>query len=915
MASPTATGILTTNGQKIVTVNRDLYFGLASVTAAANQSLIFDLGGASGGSLNLANAAANSLVPRAENRTIYIYSGSQGTATVDSNGLAIDWVTLDAATRSNLPSGLSYSQISHNGTGSTLSDPTVFTQVALWNLNSSTADLTIKATGTVTLIGNTVLRNLTILSATSVTQAAGSTGSGQSLIYTNRLALGGSLSLGTISGAVILNGRTAAANLILGSADSVTLADEQVMGTSLALGTVAGAVTIAGKTTIGSLAVGRTPAVVGSLTITQADSVTITSRLAIHGELRITRATNAVTLTGSVSDFSRTNSVMIGTAGSVNLNGGYNVSGNFNLSSSGAVALDGTNNVSGILTIGASSMVTETTTASLWVDGELNIVSSGAVSLAGVGNQINGIGAVTSGGTLSIKTNNNLYLSGNLTSAGAISLTASSIVLQRDIVTSGGNLTMTLTGTFDSNEQVGYSLSSSGRDITMPSRGALRKLGAIVFKLTSPGSVGTFTQTMVGLENYTSSPTGYFYSGFRKPGISGVMADEIHSIEDLRYQGITRNQTDLSDPTKFVGSESLDLSNRDVTFYGVLVDGAISLTARSINFRGSNSFGDLKLTVTGNSGVTQNQIATSLDVRGILWIDSAGAIALGNITNRIAKLGFLKTLTSPSAAGTIQINSQPGLSVVGEINGASSLSLTTDGELVVNTTAEITAAGSILLTGKNGITLQRSGTITATGASSNLEFRSVLGNISITGSGPITVGRNLNLVAEAGSLTLANSGVITVTGEMVATHGKGIEWRNTGALSAARISLTTSGGALRLTDTAAMTIGGSFSATAAMPGITFSNVGAISASGTYSLTTTGALILGTVGTQSGSSLSFNGGSLTLTSGLTSSGGAVTIALGTGTYGNGLTDGWVWTTTNQNLDISLGRRSTKTGTVF
>ncbi|MDI9409020.1 MAG: filamentous hemagglutinin N-terminal domain-containing protein [Candidatus Pacebacteria bacterium] len=910
-----ATGTVTTNGKKIITDGRDLFLGAATVTTGLGQATVIDLG--SSGWLSVRNSSATP-VTRNGSEIIYIYGGTKGSATRD-NGKTIVWKTFDEITATNLPTGLFSDQIVQKASNPITIDTSNFIDLVLFNLDKASSNLTVNATGSVRLIGNNKLGYLNIITATSVTAEASSVNTiGTVLIgdsshsISNGVTLNGSFTSTTItigavtSGGVTVNGSNTIGTLTIGVVNNnVSLSGGNSRGSKLQLGAIGGDLTLTGNfvfTTITTGAVGGKLSMIGNnsgtsltigevsgavtltgnnsfrtVTITKAASVDIKGQNYISDHLLITQSLGTVTLGGVDGTWAKLGTVdklTIGAATDVIFNQGNYITGAASITNSGALKISGLNSFESSLTVvGASSVAyiedatqnaCQQSDSCFSVSGRLDITSTGAITLYGDNNYVQSLGTLIGGGVVKIKTKNSMVLNDDITTVGGLTLTAGTekstgnITLRNDIIVTGGKVTLEV-----SNSEV--------------------------FKAVKYDDVNR--SQIIG--NYTLSSSGNDID--ISAGDIDAVADQLvfKLVKGANIGTLTMN---IGGRTTYDRTKTAYIYDKDgpkPTIVGV--DAADIHSSKDLNRRGIN----LAQTDLG--------LANQAKMVGSAGIDFSQINLVFYNVNEFDKISV--TAASVKFKGINQFRDLSITTLTGSVTQFASTA-TEVTSLIVSGAGSFTSAGSVILTnGSNSFSNLSSltGTVIDLAASNQMI---VSGAITATGAVTLT---NLK-----GGITVSDTAAIRSGGSLTLTAGAGIAFSaDSVTVSGASSDLILSAGSgnLEFSNSRAVTVGRNFILSANQGSIALTSSAAITASGALTLTAASGISLNSSATVSATSLKFTAQSLTLGASFTSQDGAVVINLGKGSYNNNLTSGFVWTTTNQDLSITLGLRRTKAGTVF
>ncbi|MDI9409686.1 MAG: hypothetical protein QM523_10645, partial [Candidatus Pacebacteria bacterium] len=501
------------------------------------------------------------------------------------------------------------------------------------------------------------------------------------------------------------------------------------------------------------------------------------------------------------------------------------------LNSPSAISFKGNNYISGGLTLSVAAAIDLASAGSLKVTGgDLTLTTTGSgnginllgrveldasnriiLSSAGVitvtngSNSISKLGAITANGQIAITSSNSVSVTENITSTTgvtkqSITITAAGMSLAGNITTSGGALNLEL----GNNGLVmnSHVLETSNNDLYLTASGVTGfTAGAVILRLGSTGKLKKATnlvpQQTGGVTRYYAyvgeGGNGYgdfisdanpnnsdfswsFYSGERKSSHRNsdtvvwlpvaVLTYDSFGYRAVKFgaksSGLEENVVSgavvAGDYVWFNGSTAvkeavtkLDMTNRDLSFVNVTTTDAVKVSdSASIQFVGVNSFNTLNLTSQGRVMQARNSRVT---VTGLMTLGHVEALWLTNPLNQFS-------------------------SITGSTGGGS-VSITTNGDRVLNISDLKTGGGSVVMVASNG---GISGSNLLTGgvhfrAAGSVDLSGVMASTSGTGSSVSidnkTAGWVVGNVTSDTAVNLKGSGII-LTGT-VTSRGSSVE--------------------------------------------------------------------------------------------------------------------------------------------
>ncbi|MCX8502287.1 MAG: hypothetical protein ORO03_11480, partial [Alphaproteobacteria bacterium] len=621
--------------------------------------------------------------------------------------------------------------------------------------------------------------------------------------------------------------------------------------------------------------------------ITQATGATLS---VIGGNLVVTNST-AITLTntgnslGSLGAVTSTGAISITTSAGMTLNNNISAGGAIGLTAVGVIFAETVTINGGDLTLNSGTgTITQTAGKSLTITGgKLMVGSSSGITLTNSGNGIVNLGGLISSGAISIITSGAMALSGSLNSGGAIAVTATSLSITAGMAINGGNLSLTTTG--------GNITQTSGSTLTLFSGKSL--------SMTASGSISL---------------------------------DEANAIWDLGAVTATggvsiKSGTNLTVTSNIVSGDTITIQTAGNLTLSKSTNFALSLTGS----------GEIRLVTTSTGPGSKITLQSPVETSGgnlVLEIgkngdDSySGTFEQNGSGNRLNTNG--KDLTLKADAVTYTVGSQ----VFSLTTPATPNDLTKTGTYYDSNT-RVSPTTLNLVSGATKIYFY---TGAAGSGIAGADWRDInaLSNLSYTMTSGMTRGEVTGKINYSGSSGLSavtvnapvvfyniNNGAlpnleITVTGavEFIGTNrfSSGIWLKSTGAISQAagasvalasgELSLRSSGGEINFAqpNNRLRQIGTIVSTGA----ITLNNSGTLDLNG--NLSAAGAITIRANAVGSGAGGGVGSTQLSLLKPVTTSGGAVTIDLGSGVFDGG---GFAFSTSNQNLTISLGRYNLST----
>ncbi|HVJ39143.1 MAG TPA: filamentous hemagglutinin N-terminal domain-containing protein [Stenotrophomonas sp.] len=594
--------------------------------------------------------------------------------------------------------------------------------------------------------------------------------------------------------------------------------------------------------TLGMLDVG------GTLSLTNANSLTQSAPLTVAGDSKFSLGSNALSLNNAANTFGGTFSATGGNV-AVNAAGALTI-GSLSQSSNSALSLD----AGGRLTLLTSAIDTGSA--------DLTLRSGDRLSTA----------AALSGSNVSLTGTNGISLAHAVTATGTLALTSSTGAIDQ----SAGALTVTGTSTIDAgagainlggaNNDFGQAISLTGAGVRVVDRTTLQ-----VASLTSAGNTGIDLQAGGSL----ILPVQALNTGSADLNlVSG--GGTLSTRADLRGRNVSLSGRDgitLNHDITSTGTLQLISSAGNINQTGGLLDSGGIATATAGGMldlgRAGNEFRDsVSLSGTGITVVDQTDLVVSSLTSGAnggvsLTAGSALTLPTQAINTGTADLtlranGGVLTSNGALAGNNVVLSGRDGISLGGNVTSAGTLELTSSGGAVVQDTGAIDATGAATVDTASGIALNAAGN----------DFRSTL---SLSGNGISVVDQN-DLTVSAltngsdSALSLQAGGALTLpladidTGTANLTLRSGTRLTTSGVLAGNNISLTGING---ITLGGNVTTPGTLALTSSTGGITQTS-GVFDVSGAATINAgTGAVTLANANNDFRSGISLTGTGITV----------------------------------------------------
>lgn len=419
-----------------------------------------------------------------------------------------------------------------------------------------------------------------------------------------------------------------------------------------------------------------------------------------------------------------------------------------------------------------------------------------------------GVGALTSGGNLSITTTGDLTITGDLNvGTKALNLTAKSggaITATASVVTAG---TLTLEGgavNFDSptthnvatvqttatgvagiiykqkqsglaiglvNSTDNVSISESGNNANVTVGGAITATGKLVTVSANAGTGQVIVNAAISAQDVALIGRG---------GVSQADAGAAITSSTLRGESSNGNvslapNTDANNVTTFAGfSTTGSLSYRSV---GTFTVGKVNNTsginaATTVSLQVNNAGG----TISQSAGADGAIVTPTLNVT-----TNNGSVTIDSANNDIAALGTVSLGTGSFTLAT----ARAGGFDVGAVTANGGIDITNTGKLT--TSAAIASNGDISLRSINDA-LILGGTVTSNNKGITLRSKNALDTGAFAVSAPTAVTGDVTLISDTGTVTIGAGG-ITVGDTLTIQIGAGLTLTVAGAINATSVAL------------------------------------------------------------------------------------------------------------------------------
>ncbi|MCW4627865.1 filamentous hemagglutinin N-terminal domain-containing protein [Marinomonas rhodophyticola] len=675
---------------------------------------------------------------------------------------------------------------------------------------------------------------------------------------------------------VSITSTTGALNTVLRADNDSNSSGSVSMGAGSSIDTNGGDVWIGGATDTSPAASVTTQAITtaaGNVNILSSGDISLGS-ITSTGTVELS-STGTVTQTGAITGGQNVN--LLGTGGTYTLT---NASNGFGTLTADTGSLNVTNNqdfsLGSIVTTGdveLSSTGAVTQTGAITGGQALNLQGSGTYTLTNAGNEIASLAANT--GTLSV-TNNHDFSLGTIATTGAVELSSTGTVTQDSVILGGQALSLLGTeGTYiltNANNQIGTLTANTG------SVELVNSLAQTTGEITTTGALSLTSDALTINGDIDASAGDITFNTDALAVTSGT----VKSTGSLQIAAKT------AATTIGIGGGTGTLQITATNFSTDFVDGFSDITIGDANQSGNI---DVDATVLNDALTLQTtgDITQSGAITGDqnLTLVGGGSHTLNNADNAIGQLtatsGTLTFRGESFILGNIATTGAVQLSSTGTVTQASDTAITggqalilsgVDGAYTLNNTGNDIASlaantGSLSVTNNHDFSL---GSIITTG---DVELSSTG---TVTQTGAITGGQNVNLLGTGGTYTLtntsnaigtltANTGSLNVTNNQdfslgsIVTTGD-VELSSTGAVT--QTGAITGGQALNLQGSGTYTLTNAGNEIASLA----ANTGTLSVTNNHdfslgTIATTGAVALSSTGTVTQDSVILGGQALSL----------------------------------------------------
>ncbi|MCX5788824.1 MAG: autotransporter-associated beta strand repeat-containing protein [Elusimicrobia bacterium] len=909
------TGGTTISNNAVLSVAIDLNLGGTSGGLTFDGGTLQTTGALSSGRGVTLNAGGGTIDTDGKADMLYGAIGGAGILTVMSSAVDSGKLTLSGANNYNGGTSINWASVQANaagalGTGAvTMSNASLIlgSDQAIGSLtgdSSSKAELDAQLTtggdntdtafaGTISGSGALVKSGSGVFTIASSNNGKTNTYTGGTTVSAGTLGIYADSDLGATAGALTLNGATlrTVGGLTLNSSRVVNLSGGGTIDTYGQSDTIAGGVSGSGGLNVASSAGSGTLTLSGGNSYTGGTTVANTATLAVYSDANLGAASGGLALSGSGATLRTLGNVTLASPRAVTLgSGGGALSG-------GTIDTYGNaDSIAGAISGGGTAGLNVTSTS-----------GSGTLALSGA-NTYTGGTTVNTGATLAINSDGNLgAASGGLTLSGGTLQTLGSLTLNssRAVTLSGASKIDT-----DGNNAT-VSGVVSGAGLTKIGAGTLTLSGANAYTGATTINAGTLSVANVGNLGSTS---GIAFGGGTLQTTAGISSGLAVTLNSGGGTIDTHGQTDtLSGAiggtgglTK-TGAGTLTLSDASNSYSGGTTINAGTLRIADVHDLGSPTVLSI---ITFNGGTLETTSGVTISALDTVTIGGGGGtIQTDNQTDTISGLitgtgrltivGTGLTLTNAGnnySGGTVFNGAALTASALGNfgtggvtLDNSSSLTLTADQALASlggDSSSTVALNNHALTTGSDGTSTTFAGVISGSGGSLVMNgagtftlsgVNTYTGGTTIS-AGTLAINTDSSLGDASGGLTF-NGGTLQTTSALAS--GRAVTLTGAGTIDTDGNNATLSGlviGSGRLTKTGAGTL------TLTDAGNSYSGGTTINA-GILSIASVGAL----GSPLPGNSLTFNGGTLQTTSGLTYA-GAVALNGGGGTIdADGQTD--------------------------
>ena len=518
--------------------------------------------------------------------------------------------------------------------------------------------------------------------------------------------------------------------------------------------------------------------------------------------------TGSNTLTASNAITINTNSMNIigGTfnAGTLAASKNLNIAGGtINTNNIIAGITDGVNN-GGQLTITGGAITTSNVTAGGQLSVMSGVSSTGSLSLNGVkAVTIGGSAGISSSGNLSVTSNGSVMISGNagasdeaiVQAGGDVSVTSTAGNVQNSkVITAGKNVSMTATqGSVENSRAItaGTSAVDIG-NIELTAGNGISLTNA--YELTADGTVELNTANMNITTGTINADTLAASGALTISGVGTINAANVTAGGAMSIAGGTiKTGTSQGSFT----ATSINMSSGSITGKDVIISADEQVQLQGGSLVANAATLEVKKNTSGDS-IVESANGFTLDVDSLSVSANKGAIKLNGSGN------VLQSVTLANAGGDITI-------VNGNDTNHNALNVSTAGTdkvqgaiIITNNGADITVGGvnardAVNLTAGENITV--TGAVNASGATLQAaKGIDVTGSINTTGEASLTAGKNITVAGDvaatnasfgAGVDFIHDSGAIAA-GEVVVTAGQNVQL-NGGSMVASKSASLTAG--------------------------------------------------------------------------------------------------------------------------
>ena len=762
------------------------------------------------------------------------------------------------------------SPVTAHGTSVTLSAAGGLNAIA--SLAGGTGDLSLTATGgltgttTVTTTGNVTLHSGDVLNTSGVISGNNVSLTGTALGLGGDVTATGTLGLTASAGGISQGGGTTVAST---STAPVTVSATGIVDLNEPTNNFVGPVTVSGTT----VSLHDTSALTAHVTSSGATLVS-DGLLTVDGH-----STGLLDVTGVGIVFGTATTAVDGAltahagSGSITQSNVVTVGTTSDLTAGGAIALnDSTHDMfGGLVTASGSSVDIEGKTS---LDVTPTIGAGGSLVLVATGNTstltLNGVGNINTTGDVTLSAGAGLTVPGSIT-ARNVTLGGGAISIQNAITATG---TFGATSTASITESGAGAISAAANPVTIGAAGNVTLNGANDFSTLTVSGAAVSVHDANALTAHVSSTSG---ASLTAGAANQLVVDGGVSGGDLVLNAgsIVFGSSPTSTTGVTGGNLSATASAGTITQADTLtVTGTSHLDAGTSNIllnAPANNFGTLVTVANGGAVTLQDGNALAVHLGTVSSADltaGAGLTVDGGTTGNLAAHGSGVSFGATTVGGTlIATGGNVGIAQTGKLAVGSTSNFSSTGGTIVlgdatNDFQSVTANGP-------SVTLTNGGTFTAHVTAVDANVTSATGVLSVDGS----IGHNLTAsgagitfgttTTVGNALQATSTGAITESGTLSVTGTSNLN-ANANDITLTNGNLfgglvTAQGGAVRITDNAALSV-------------------ALTSSTSANLDATGLLIVS--GTTTGN-LDATGGGVAFGAGITSVGGTLTVDSGGG----------------------------------